>query len=94
MEQVYKFEAEKLKLYEEIRRFDINTRRREMEILLEEAMSYGDLENNAEYAAVLAEKEKLEKRIAEITHILSHAIVVEPDGTEHPYDFSDGEKKK
>ena len=94
MEQVYKIEAEKLKLYEEIRRFDINTRRREMEILLEEAMSYGDLENNAEYAAVLAEKEKLEKRIAEITHILSHAVAVEPDGTEHPYDFSDGEKKK
>ena len=87
MENVYKFEAERLEKMEEIWRFCKTTRLRENKVLLEEAMSYGDLENNAEYEWAKAEMENLQKKLAEMEHILSHAVIVEADGTERPYDF-------
>ena len=53
-----------------------------MEVLIAEAMSYGDLENNAEYEAAKLEQEKIHGRIAEIEKILSCAVIVETE-TQH-----------
>ena len=53
------------------------TRRREVEVMISEAMGYGDLENNLEFDAAKKEQQKLHSRIEEIEKILSFAVVME-----------------
>lgn len=59
-------------------------RQREVAQMIEEALSYGDPENNAEYDAALLEKQRLEERIAEYQKILSCARIVPEDSSQTP----------
>lgn len=52
-------------------------RRREIISAVEYAKSLGDLSENAEYHSAREEQGKLEERIAQIEHVLKHAVVVE-----------------
>ena len=52
------------------------TRRQEVARQLEEARAFGDLSENAEYAAAKDEQAKLEDRIAELENTLSSATVI------------------
>ena len=58
-------------------------KRREIITHIEYAKSLGDLSENAEYHSAREEQGKLEERIAQIEHVLKHAVVVArpTDGT-------------
>jgi transcription elongation factor GreA len=47
---------------------------------IERAREHGDLRENAEYHAAKEEKAKMEARIAKISGILEHAVIVEGGG--------------
>ena len=55
------------------------TREREIAAMIAEARSYGDLSENSEYDAAKNEQAKLYGRIAEITDILNHAVIIEDE---------------
>ena len=55
------------------------TKRQEIARQLEEARAFGDLSENAEYAAAKEEQAKLEDRILDLEAILSKVIVVDDD---------------
>ena len=52
---------------------------KEIEEMLEEARSLGDLSENAEYDFAMAERNKCLERINNIKHILSHAVLTDED---------------
>lgn len=54
-------------------------RRKEVARQLEEARAFGDLSENAEYAAAKEEQAKLEDRIADLELILGNAIVIDDE---------------
>lgn len=53
------------------------TRMAEVEEMIEQAKELGTLKQNAEYEAALDEQKWLLERIAEIEHILAHAVIEE-----------------
>ena len=55
------------------------TRRQEVARQLEEARAFGDLSENAEYAAAKEEQAKLEDRILDLENTLSSAIVIDEE---------------
>ena len=55
------------------------TKRQEVARALEEARAFGDLSENAEYAAAKDEQSKLENRIADLEKILGSVIVIDDD---------------
>ena len=55
------------------------TGRQEVAKKLEEARAFGDLSENAEYAAAKEEQAKLEDRIAELENTLSKVTVIDED---------------
>ncbi|HVY36075.1 MAG TPA: transcription elongation factor GreA [Candidatus Paceibacterota bacterium] len=55
-------------------------KRRHIISQIEYAKSLGDLSENAEYHSAREEQGKLEERIAQIEHVLKHAVVVERTG--------------
>ena len=68
--------------YERLREELTNLRtvkRQEIAHQLEEARAFGDLSENAEYAAAKEEQAKLEDRILDLEAILSNVIVVDAD---------------
>ena len=60
-----------------------NVTRSEVSKKIEEARSFGDLSENAEYDAAKEEQAKLEARITKIEDMLKHAKVVEDDGLDN-----------
>jgi transcription elongation factor GreA len=58
-------------------------RRREIISAIEYAKSLGDLSENAEYHNAREDQGKLEERIANIEHVLKHAVIIDRplDGT-------------
>lgn len=54
-----------------------NTRSREVEFLIAEAMQYGDLSAGSEYDTAVKEQQKNHDRIAQLENILSHAVEAE-----------------
>jgi transcription elongation factor GreA len=58
-------------------------RRREIVSAIEYAKSLGDLSENAEYHNAREDQGKLEERIANIEHVLKHAVIIDRplDGT-------------
>ena len=57
-----------------------NVTRSEISKKIEEARSFGDLSENAEYDAAKEEQGKVEARINQIEYMLKYAKVVEDDG--------------
>ena len=57
----------------------ITVRRSEVAEKLKEAMSFGDLSENAEYDEAKNEQGILEARIAELENIIANAVVVDDD---------------
>ena len=55
------------------------TRRQEVAKQLEEARAFGDLSENAEYAAAKEEQAKLEDRISDLEAILSKVTVIDDE---------------
>ncbi|MBQ6774258.1 MAG: transcription elongation factor GreA [Synergistaceae bacterium] len=55
------------------------TRRQEVARQLEEARAFGDLSENAEYAAAKEEQAKLEDRILDLENTLSSAVVIDEE---------------
>ncbi len=55
------------------------TRRQDVANKLEEARSYGDLSENAEYTAAKDEQSKVEGRILELETMLSKIVVIDED---------------
>ena len=55
------------------------TKRQEVAKALEEARAFGDLSENAEYAAAKEEQAKLEDRIRDLEDILSKVTVIDDD---------------
>ena len=60
-----------------------NVTRSEVSKKIEEARSFGDLSENAEYDAAKEEQAKLEARITKIEEMLKYAKVVEDDGLDN-----------
>lgn len=79
MNSEYKISKHRMTELERELNFLQSTRTREVEAMIAEAMSYGDLENNSEFDAVKIEQQKLHGRIAEIENILSCAVIVETE---------------
>ncbi len=57
-----------------------NVTRTEISQKIEEARSFGDLSENAEYDAAKEEQAKVESRINQLEYMLKYAKVVEDDG--------------
>ena len=88
MDKKYRLTAQTLSALEQELQNLQTIRWREIEEMLEDAKLYGDLSENAEYHAAKAEQETCIRRISEIGNILSHAVVTDAEGREHPCHFS------
>lgn len=64
---------------EEERDYLVSVRRKEVSERLKEAISYGDLSENAEYDAAKNEQAELEERIAKLEQMIRNARVVSDD---------------
>lgn len=61
----------------------INTERKAIADRIQEAKEHGDLSENAEYSAAKDEQAFLEKRIAELDHLIKNAVIIEANGNSH-----------
>lgn len=57
----------------------VSIKRKEVSARLKEAISYGDLSENAEYDAAKNEQAELEERISKLENIMSNAKIVSKD---------------
>ena len=64
---------------EEERDMLVSVRRKEVSERLKEAISYGDLSENAEYDAAKTEQAELEERIAKLEQMIRNARVISDD---------------
>ena len=79
MDKILKITNQRKTSLEEELRFLKTVRTREMEQIIAEALTYGDLDQNLEYDAARCEQQKMYNRIAEIEKILSCAVVTNPE---------------
>lgn len=57
----------------------VSVRRKEVSERLKEAISYGDLSENAEYDAAKNEQAELEERILKLEHMMKNAKIINED---------------
>lgn len=88
-EQTYNLTAGQCAALEEELKYLKTCQAREIAEMIAEARELGDLSENAEYLFAKEEEARLQRRIADLTFVLSHAFVVDEDGTGHPYAFAE-----
>ena len=77
MKQEYRMTQESLDKLKEEQEYLSTVRMREITAQIKEALSFGDLSENAEYDEAKNEQGKLYSRIAELEDILLHAVIVD-----------------
>ena len=79
MKQEFKMTQERLdKLKEELEYLN-NVRMREITAQIKEALSFGDLSENAEYHSAKDEQGKVNSRIIELEEMISKAVIIAAD---------------
>ena len=83
MAKEYKISSARLKQLEDELHYLKTTREKEVAEHLKEARSFGDLSENSEYDEAKNEQAKLYGRIAEVEHILAHAVIIDDASEEN-----------
>ena len=73
---IYLTKSGLVKLVEELDELK-RVKRPEIIRVIKEALSYGDLSENAEYHSACEEQGSLESRISELEHVVEHAIIID-----------------
>ena len=79
MDPKYGLRADTVAALEQELRYLQTFRWKEIEEMLEDAKSLGDLSENAEYDVARAEQEKCLERINHTKHILDHAVITDEE---------------
>ena len=79
MAKEFKLSPQRLKELQEEIVYLKTVREKEVDELIKEARSFGDLSENSEYDEAKTEQGKLYSRIAEVENILSNYVVIEED---------------
>ena len=87
MDEKYNLTAQTIAALEQELHYLQTIRWREIEEMLEEARWLGDLSESVEYDFARTEQNKCIESIRHIEHILSHAVIIDAEGQEHPYHF-------
>ena len=79
MKQEYRMTQESLDKLKEEQEYLSTVRMREITAQIKEALSFGDLSENAEYHAAKDEQGKVNSRILELETMISKAVIIAAD---------------